>query len=204
MSVPRTVPVLRLALGLALAAVLAAGGPLLAQAHGEEGGHGMMERDGHAMPAGGMHGGHGAMLGHVPTAILHQGDLLGLTDGQKERLEALKDSLASLRESRGGDSDSKHGGMSSVLTGSGIDVEAYESALRSMADRHIAARVAVARIARRSLQVLDEDQREKFLYGFRLMHRIHRMHQGGHGKMRDGKERRHHGGEMKEREGGGR
>ncbi len=203
MNDPRTAPIVRRALGLALAAVLAAGGPLLAQAHGERAGHDMMERDGHAAPGGGMHGGHGAMLGHVPAAILHQGDLLGLTDGQKERLEALKDSLASLRESPGGDGDTRHGSVRSALTGNGIDVEAYESALRSMADRHVAARVAVARIARQSLQVLNEDQREKFLYGFRLMHRMHRMHQGGHGDMHDGKERRH-GGEMKEKEDGGR
>lgn len=37
-SVPRTARVLRRAPGLALAAVLAAGGPLLVRAHGEEGG----------------------------------------------------------------------------------------------------------------------------------------------------------------------
>lgn len=200
MNDPRTVPVLRRALGLALAAALAAVGSVSAQAHGEKGGHGM--------PAGGMHGGHGAMLGHVPAAILHQGDLLELTDGQKERLEALKDSLASLREEgHGRDGDLKQADVESAFTESGIDVEAYESALRSMADRHVAARVEVARIARRALQVLDEDQREKFLYGVHLMHRMHRMHHGGHGDvdMRPG-EKMHHGGmkEMEEKEGGGR
>lgn len=199
---------LRRALGLALAALFVAGGALSAQGHGEKGGHGMMmERHDAGMSAGGMHGGHGALLGHVPTAILHQAELLGLADDQEERLEALKDSLASMREARHEDRGSMREGMESAFTEGGIDVEAYESALRSMADRRISARVEVARIAERALQVLDDGQREKFLYGIHLMHRMHRMHQGGHGMMDRGM-KEHRGmerGEKKmEKEGGGR
>lgn len=186
---------------LALAAALAAVGPAVAQGHGgEKGGHGgMTERGGHAME---MRGGHGAMLGHLPAAVLRQGDLLELSDDQRRRLEALRDSVEAVRRDRGGEPGAMHERAASAFGEDGIDVEAYESALRSLADRRVAARVRVARIARRALDVLDDAQREKFLYGVHLMQRMHRMHHGGHGKAmeREEMEMEHGGGEE---EGGG-
>lgn len=187
--------VLRRAFGLALAAVFAAGGALSAQGHGEKGGHETMKREGPGTHMGARHGGHGALLGHVPAAILHQAELLELSDGQEERVKALKDSLASMRKAHREDRGSMRERLESAFTESGIDVEAYETALRSMADRRISHRVETARIAQRALQVLDEDQREKFLYGVHLMHRMHRMHHGGHAAMGHGQEK-HHGEKM--------
>ncbi len=176
-------PVLRRAFALALAAAFVAAGGLPAQGHdGKRGGHEAMRA------GGGMHGGHGSMLAKVPVAILHQGELLELTDDQVERLKSLKDSVKAVREGHRKDRGSMHGGMKDAFGEDGIDVQAYESALRSRADRRVAARVEVARIAQRALQVLEADQREKFLYGVHLMKRMHRGHHGGHGdRMERGK-----------------
>lgn len=204
-TITTTPTVLGRALALGLAAAFAAAGALSAQAHGEKGSHEGME---HGMKRSGMHGGHGAMLAHVPAAILRQGELLELSDGQAERLNALKDSLEAVRQAHHGSEGPMHEEMASAFSESGIDVDAYESALRSMADRRVAARVEVARIAQRALQVLDAGQREKFLYGVHLMQRMHRMHQDGHGEMQGGKKMREKHGETDresmEREGGGR
>lgn len=179
---------------LALAAVFAAAGPAAAQGHGggkEGGGHAMEMRPGHRM-----HGGHGAMLARVPSAVLHQSELLELSDDQRRRLEALEDSVEAVGRDPGVERGAMHERVTSAFGEDGIDVEAYESALRSTADRRVTRQVRVARFAQRALQVLDDAQREKFLYGVHLMQRMHRMHHGGHGAKKE------HGGAGEEGGGG--
>lgn len=149
-------------------------------------GQGMMGRMAGMRGSGMMGGPHGAMLGHVPTAILHQSDALGLSDEQIARVEALRDSVAAIHETAMEAMHESHAGLEEAFTESGIDVAAYRSALRAAADRMVGAHVATAEAARSALQVLDAGQREKFLYA---LHVMHRMHGGdgtieGHGMMK--------------------
>lgn len=190
---------------LATAVLLAP--PASAQEGGEEPGEDdraeKMERHGHAGAAKrGMHrmrGGHGAMLAHLPVAILHQQEMLELSDQQVSRLEALRDSVRAIRDRGRTAMREAHEGGEGALGADGIDVEAYRQSLRSAADRMVEHRVAVATAARDALQVLDEGQREKFLYGVHLMHRM-RAHHG-----RDHDDRGHRGDRerRKERDEGG-
>lgn len=171
---------------LATAALLAQ--PASAQEGGEEPGEDdraeKMERHGHERAAmRGMHrmrGGHGAMLAHLPVAILHQREMLELSDQQVSRLEALRDSVRAIRDRGRTAMREAHEGGEGALGAGGIDIDAYRQSLRAAADRKVEHRVAVATAARDALQVLDEGQREKFLYGVRLMHRMRAHHGPGH------------------------
>lgn len=169
--------------GLALVALLAVAPAVAAQhPHGGEGmggegsgGHGAVSMPAHMRP--------GALMAHVPTAILHQRDLLGLSDAQVEEIRAVQEEIPVPGEDRE-EMRAAHEKLRDALGPDGIDVSAYESALRAMTDRMVGRRVEAARSARRALEVLDADQRARFLHGMRLMRRMHRMHGGaadGHG-----------------------
>lgn len=185
-------------LPLVLAGLVAGALPLSAQGHPER--HGQRgHRDMPDRPARkGMTGGHGHgmhLIAHLPTALLHQKELLELTDRQVEEIEAVRQEMEEARSHRG-EGGSAHEEIASAFGPAGLDVSAYEEALREAARRRIDARVAAARRAQRALEVLDADQRARFLYGLRLMHRMHRMHgmRGGmHGAMRDDGHGGHHG-----------
>lgn len=153
-----------------------------AQEGGGHGAHGAKKGPSH-----GQMGGHGAMLGHVPTAILHQQEALGLSEDQVSRVEALRDSVMALHERAMTAMQEARGGLDEAFGEDGIDVEAYRRAVRAAADRRVEARVRAAEIASGALDVLDDSQRERFLYAIHLMHRMHRMHGGqgdGHGMMK--------------------
>lgn len=137
--------------------------------------------DMHRMHA--MRAGHGAMLAHVPAAILHQRGMLGLSDQQVSRLETLRDSVRTLRESGHAAMREAHGGDEGAFGEGGIDVEAYREAVRAAADRMVEHGVAMATVARDALQVLDTEQREKFVYGVHLMQRMRAHHGRGMGMM---------------------
>ena len=142
-------------LALALAAVLAAAGAAAAQGHGgEKGGHGgMEERGGHGMEmqrGHRMHGDHGAMLGRVPAAVLRQGELLELSDDQRRRLEALSDSVETVRRDRGGERGATRQRLASAFGENGIDVEAYESALRAIRATRTRCAIRRSAVARRA------------------------------------------------------
>lgn len=169
---------LRRGAGLALAALLA-GAPALAAQHphggsgmdgGSPGPHGAGSMPAHMRP--------GALMAHVPTAILHQSDLLDLSDAQVEEIRAVREAMPTPGEARE-EMRAAHEQLRSALGPDGIDVSAYESALRTMTDRMVRRRVEAARSARRALEVLDAGQRSRFLHGMRLMRRMHRMHGGG-------------------------
>lgn len=179
---------LRRGAGLALAALLV-GAPALAAQH-PHGGNGMDGESPGPHGAGSMpaHMRPGALMAHVPTAILHQSDLLGLSDAQVEEIRAVREAMPTPGEARE-EMRSAHEQLRSALGPEGIDVSAYESALRTMADRMVRRRVEAARGARRALDVLDAGQRSRFLHGMRLMRRMHRMHGDGmdeHGGGMDG------------------
>ena len=165
-----------------VAALAAAGLPAhdVAAQHGGQGeAHGGMDAPHGKM--GSPHASHGALLGHVPMAILHQQEALELSEEQVARVEALQDSVAALHERSMAAMKEARGGVEQAFGEDGIDVEAYRRAVRAAADRRVEARVRAAEIADRALGALDASQREKFLYGLHLMHRMHGAHGMGHG-----------------------
>lgn len=154
-----------------------------AQQGGGHGAHGA-KKGSSGGQMGGMRGGHGAMLGHVPMAILHQQEALGLSEQQVSRVEALQDSVMALHERAMAAMQEARGGIEGAFGEDGIDVEAYRRAVRAAADRRVEARVRAAEIASGALDVLDDSQRERFLYAIHLMHRMHGGKGDGHGMMK--------------------
>ncbi len=167
-------------------------GSALANHHGT----GSMSRHG----MGHAHHMHGGMWGKdmfacVPKAILFQKDLLGLSDEQVEKIHSIKQEM----RKTGGDHDTIetiHEQLESALKGGQLDLAAYESALKKAADYAVQARTETARKAQDALQVLNDDQRTRFLYSMQVMHQWKEMHAMKH-KMHKHKMRGHGMGEKK-------
>ncbi|MCO6441719.1 MAG: periplasmic heavy metal sensor [Nitrococcus mobilis] len=127
----------------------------------------------HHMHGGGMWG--MDMFAYVPKAILFQKDLLGLSDEQVQKIRSIKQEM----RKAGGNHDAIekiHEQLESAFEGGQFDLATYESALKKAADYAVQARTETARKAQDALQVLNDDQRTRFLYSMQVMHQWKEMH----------------------------
>ncbi len=163
--------------------------------HDRMGAMGMMMRAHHGA---GMMGAAGLMPGRMmgmmvsaptPGHILMQGEVLGLSDDQAARLEAIQEDLRAVHQRHMEEIGPIRDRLETALDAeSGIDVSAYESALKELSDHHVQMAVTMARSSQEALDVLADEQRSRVRYGMRLMR--HMMGQGmmgrmmGHGMMR--------------------
>ncbi|HET8701127.1 MAG TPA: hypothetical protein VFL97_05630 [Nitrococcus sp.] len=116
------------------------------------------------------------MFAYVPMAILFQKDLLGLSNEQVQKVQSIKQEM---QKARGGKHEAftkVHEQMTSFLKEGKINLPAYESAMKQAANEIIQARVETARRAQDALQVLNTDQRTRFLYSMEVMHQWMEMH----------------------------
>lgn len=127
--------------------------------------------------------GHGAMMGMMvasnPTMMLRHGEALELTDQQVNRLEALRDQLAQRRTAHMEAMRALHGRMAEQATAEEMDLEAHESALRSMADAAVSMHMDAARVGQEAREVLSPEQREKLEVGMQFMRGSMRSMMGG-------------------------
>lgn len=121
------------------------------------------------------------MFAYVPMGIMFQKDLLGLSDEQVQKIRSLHKEM----HSSGGNHDAAvkiHEQLESALEGGKLDLSTYESALKEAADFAVKNRLETARKAQEALQVLNEDQRTRFLYSMQVMHAWMEMHGSKHHK----------------------
>ncbi|MDN5850445.1 MAG: Spy/CpxP family protein refolding chaperone [Nitrococcus sp.] len=153
--------------------------------HAMEGHHG----EGHHGYAHHKHGGKGGMWGmdmfaYVPMGILHQKDLLGLSDEQVQKIRSIKKEMCKAAGGSHETIEQIHGKLEAALKGGKFDLSAYESAVKEAADYFVQARLQTARKAQEALQVLSQDQRTKFLYAMEVIHswmESHGMKHHGYG-----------------------
>ena len=138
----------------------------------------------HGMAHGGKGGTWGMdMFAYVPMAILFQKDLLGLSNEQVQKIESIKQQMRQARSDHEA-IEKIHEQMAEALKGGQFDLSAYESALKKAADYVVQARIETARKAQDALQVLDKDQRTRFLYSMQVMHKwmaMRHVKHRGHG-----------------------
>lgn len=144
----------------------------------------MMGAQGH----GGMMGMMGGMMmaGPGPGMILAQSDVLALTDAQVEEIEGLRERLSETRTEHVETMRTLHERLAEEA-GAQMDLDAYESAVRSLEDERVAMHMAMARAARDAREVLTAEQREKLRVGMRMMRgMMMRMMHGREGAMQGG------------------
>lgn len=174
--------ILALVAGLLLALPTVAAAQEGQHRHGEEPAReqGMQERMGTGMQGCPMMMGHdGGMMGMMgmgmgmaapgPMMILHHGDALDLTDEQVEKLQALQERLDQTRKEHMEAAQALHRKLSEQAEGAEMDLEAYESALRELADQRVAMHLAMARAGLEAREVLTPEQREKLRVGAEFM-----------------------------------
>lgn len=175
------------ALALVVAALLALPVAVVAQ-QGQQHRHGQ-EPEAQAAQMQGMMG---MMAGPSPGMILRQRGALDLTEEQVRELEALEERLAETRAGHMEAMQTVHQTLAEQTTAPDLDLAAYESTLRSLADQHIAMHVAIARVGQEARQVLTAEQREKLQVGMQFMRgammqmmrgRMEGMGSGGMGSM---------------------
>lgn len=113
--------------------------------------------------------GKSGMMGAGPSMLLAQRDVLELTDDQAQRLEQLQaEKQAMMKE--------MHEGMTAVRSemrdamGAGSpDLEAYRSALETMADQMVSHHMQRAQFQQQVLDVLTTVQRDRLQTGMRMM-----------------------------------
>ncbi|WP_156776847.1 periplasmic heavy metal sensor [Nitrococcus mobilis] len=138
-----------------------------------------------------MHGGMWGvdMLAYVPKAILFQKDLLGLSEEQVQKIRSIKKEMNQAGDNH--DAIEKiHEQLESAFKGGQFDLATYESALKQAAEHAVQTRTETARKAQDALQVLNDDQRTRFLYSMQVMHQWKEMHGMKH-KMHKHKMRGH-------------
>ena len=154
------------------------------------------------MQQGQMMGMHGPMMGMMgmmagpsPAMILQQREALELTAEQVQELEALEERLAKARAGHMESMQTLHQRLAEQAQGPDLDLEAYESSLRSLADEQIAMQMAMARAGQEAREVLTAEQREKLRIGMQFMRgsmmqmmrgRVEGMGSGGMGSMMGG------------------
>lgn len=136
------------------------------QGHGEMMGMGMM----------------GMMATPTPTMLLHQREALALSEEQVERLEALHEGMAGTRGEHMESMRAAHERLAEQARDPDLDLAAYESTLRSLADAHVGMHVEMARVGQQARDVLTAEQQEKLRTGMQFM----RGMQGMRGEMMRG------------------
>lgn len=156
-------------LGLLLLCLALGTSTTLANHH--KAGHGHMMESYQGMGYDHMRGGRWGvdMFAYVPVAILYQKDLLGLSEQQVQKIRSI------YREMRKTDGNHKaieqiHQQMAAAFQSGQFDLSAYKSALEKAANYFVQARVQTARYAQEALQVLNKDQRTRFLYSVQVVH----------------------------------
>ncbi|MDN5870759.1 MAG: Spy/CpxP family protein refolding chaperone [Nitrococcus sp.] len=120
------------------------------------------------------------MFAYVPMGILHQKDLLELSDEQVQKIQSIKKEM---RKAAGGSHETIeqiHAKLEAALKGGKFDLSAYQAALKEAADYFVQARMQTARKAQEALQVLNQDQRTKFLYSMEVVHSWMESHGNEH------------------------
>lgn len=125
----------------------------------------------------------GMMAAPGPMMILRQKEALALTDDQVQRLQTLQERMAQGRREHMETMRTVHERIGELARGPDLDLAAYEEALRSMADAHVAMQVAMARLGREAREDLTPEQREKLRTGMQFMRG---MMQGMHSRMGPG------------------
>ncbi|MFQ5679332.1 MAG: Spy/CpxP family protein refolding chaperone [Gemmatimonadota bacterium] len=155
---------------------------------GMQGMHQMMMRR-HAGSMGGSGGMMAAMAaGPGPGLILGQRETLELTDAQVKKLEALRDRLAATQK--------KHAeairSLEQDLAGqrqpreARVDLPAYESLLRRLANEQVALQMATVRGGQEARDLLTPEQAKKLRAGMQFMHGMMGMMSGPEGPMGGG------------------
>lgn len=143
-------------------------------------------------PMMGMMGSMGMMSGPGPMMILRQREALDLTEEQVTGLEALRERMAQTRAEHMESVRPLHERLVGLAGDPALDLDAYESTLRSLAEEHVAVHVAMARIGQRAREALTPEQREKLHTGMEFMRgmrmegmqgRMGRTGSGGAGSM---------------------
>jgi len=126
-------------------------------------GGGMM---GSGMMEGGMMQMMGQGMGLMPTGgpgpavILEMRDSLGLSEEQVGQLEEIRDRHHTAHSQMGDGPMGAHSRAKEAITGDNPDFQAYESALRDMADSMVQMHVGMARSAAEAREVLTAEQQE--------------------------------------------
>ncbi len=127
----------------------------------------------------GMMGSMGMMSGPRPMMILRHQEALGLTEEQVTRLEVLRERMAQTRAEHMESVRPLHERLVGLAGDPGLDLDAYESTLRSLAEEHVAVHVAMARIGQRAREALTPEQREKLRTGMEFMRGMRGMRMEG-------------------------
>lgn len=126
-------------------------------------------------------------FGPGPVMLLHQKEALGLSEEQASRLDSLRAATVGTMEEHRSAMEEVHVAMKELAASEEPGMDRFRDLLERMADARIALAVDMARIHRRAMDVLTEEQRSNARYGMKLMHRMmmQRHHGEGHGHMED-------------------
>lgn len=121
----------------------------------------------------------GMRAGTSPMMILRHKEALGLTAEQVEKLDAVQERLAERRAAHMERMRALHEELSEQAAEAEVDLDAYESTLRSMADERVAWHLAMARSGQEAREALTAEQRDKLRVGMRFVRgAMSRMMQG--------------------------
>lgn len=116
------------------------------------------------------------MMGSVqagPRMLLHQRDVLELSEDQIDELEQLEARADELRSSHRSAMASVRERLQELRGSDEMDLDRYESLLREQAELRVEMRVRAAETHRDALEVLTDEQRSNVRYGMRMMRSMH-------------------------------
>lgn len=109
------------------------------------------------------------LMGPGPAMLLSQRDVLELTGDQVARLEELREKKQSMMKGMHEGMSAVRSRMQDVTAADDLDLEAYRSALESMADQMVGHHMQMARFRGQVLDVLTSEQRAKLQTGMKMM-----------------------------------
>lgn len=114
-----------------------------------------------------------SMMEPAPRMLLHQQDVLELSQQQIEQLEQLQERAEELRAPHRSEMESVREQLRELHGSDAPDLERYESLLREQADLRVDMLTQAAQIHRDAFEVLTDEQRSNVRYGMRMMRSMH-------------------------------
>lgn len=123
-----------------------------------------------------------SMMDPGPRMLLHQQDVLDLSQEQIQQLEQLQARAEELHSTHRSEMTSVRDQLQELRGSDALDLERYESLLREQADLRVDMQVQAARIHREAFEVLTDEQRSNVRYGMRMMRSESGMSRGMPGR----------------------